>query len=547
MPRPSHDAPLPRPVALVAFALLVLLPGLGRRDVITSHEARVVQTARQMAASGWPWAAEPVRVPVVALVAVTDIKIERLKRTGEGDRLVNPWLVPVLVGNVRLQKPPLPYWCSAVCIKVLGDGAWQARLPMAVCGALSAGLVYGIARRAFGRRAGWLAGLAWVSLYFAFDEHRKAMADPVLSFCCLLAVWAWVRWATRQAGRSASRSLLDAMTFYVPLALANLAKGPVAIALVGVALATFHLCLRRRLPGRWWHHVAGLIAFAAVALPWPAYVVATVPHAVALWRYESVGRFDDNVEKARAWWFYGPTWLQILLPWTPLWVACAWVGVVRWARATRRRSAGSGHLRRHLWPVLWAAAALLFFSASHVKKPAYLLPVVPAAAVTVGLGMRRLSALARARRHRFPAWGWPASAAVVALATALLFDLALAPADNRRSAKAVATEACSILAAGGHSIGTNDLSEEVAVYLSVDVRGAVPASARTSPKVLFVWDDLDGVAARRRGQPFKRFDPTGWMIDGGRVTAFRRLPIPKNPGDVRWQLWELTVERSGTP
>src|SRR5690349_20119425 len=56
--------PRRRPVFLLALALLVILPMVGARDVVTSHEARVLQTARQLAAVGWPWAAQPVAVPV---------------------------------------------------------------------------------------------------------------------------------------------------------------------------------------------------------------------------------------------------------------------------------------------------------------------------------------------------------------------------------------------------------------------------------------------------------------------------------------------------
>ena len=28
---------------------------------------------------------------------------------------VNPWLVPIMSGEMRLQKPPLPYWFAAIC------------------------------------------------------------------------------------------------------------------------------------------------------------------------------------------------------------------------------------------------------------------------------------------------------------------------------------------------------------------------------------------------------------------------------------------------
>src|SRR3954465_9774393 len=130
------SVPLRRPALLLALALLLFLPMVGTRDVVTSHEARVVQTARQMAAAGWPWEGRRGAVPVVGWRDVEGRK-ELVRLPQKGTRDVNPWLVPVFNGSVRLQKPPLPYWCAAVLFKVIGFGEGAARLPGAVMGAAS--------------------------------------------------------------------------------------------------------------------------------------------------------------------------------------------------------------------------------------------------------------------------------------------------------------------------------------------------------------------------------------------------------------------------
>src|SRR5437762_5799931 len=93
-------------ILLVVMSATVFLSMLGRRDIVTSHEARVAQTARLMAASGWPWDAQLVRVPIVDLIDTPAGK--RLSPVrGEASKLVNPWLIPVINGQIRLQKPPL--------------------------------------------------------------------------------------------------------------------------------------------------------------------------------------------------------------------------------------------------------------------------------------------------------------------------------------------------------------------------------------------------------------------------------------------------------
>jgi 4-amino-4-deoxy-L-arabinose transferase-like glycosyltransferase len=642
---------------LVALSLLVILPGLGRRDVVNSHEARVVQAARAMAEAGWPWAARPVEVPAVELADVGTIK--RLRPRADGATLtVNPWLVPVMNGAVRLQKPPLPYWAAAASIKLFGYSEASARLPAAVLGALSAALVFDLGRRAFGRRVGWYAGLAWASLYFVYDEHRKAMADPYLAFATLAAVWAWgmrcrgvgvTGWRSEEGSvgvsecggvgvRTEPRSqvllprhphtptLRNLLLFYLLLALGVLAKGPVVFLHVGAGVAACHLCVGGRPPGRWRDHALGLALLLAVAVPWPAYVLGHVPNAAELWRYESVGEFADNAEKARPLLFYLPELLLVALPWSAVWAAHTAGSAGRWWLLDGGPSDGAPsplrrrRRRRELFPVVWLAVVVAVLSLSNVKKNAYLLPAMPAVALSVGCGLRHLTAARRLGRGGRPSplirraaawlvgghvafaaafagvlpalaawaeasgetsawspdqptlaraigWGvlaagvvggtlavaarrsggrrWPAAQAVAfALLVAALFNAVGAPVDNRRSAKAACAEAARLLTEGGRSLATDKLSEEVGVYLPLDPRDAVRPDGRFAARVLLMWDDADGVEARRRRRPAKPFDPRGWQVDGGRVTAFAPLPVPGNPRDARWKLFELTVDRT---
>lgn len=412
-----------RGAVLLGLALVIFLPMVGARDVVTSHEARVVQTARQMAASGWPWAATPVAVPVVAVR-----EIDGMKRVapvpGAGTFEVNPWLIPVMNGQVRLQKPPLPYWCAAVLYRLMRFGEGPARLPCALMGAVAVILVLDLGRRTIGRTGGWLAALIFLSSYFIFDEYRKAMADPALAFFSLLSVWAWVAASRARARRRGACILL----FYVSLGLGALAKAPLNFLHVGIALGAFHLCFRRRIPGSWWHHLLGVVLLLGIGLPWPWYVLTHVRQInrgpllarLELWRYESVGEFTDNTEKARGWWFYFPAVLQIALPWTPLWV----LGVVRALNRTRwpdwmkmrlpRRLQVAGSARRtdhRTWfPLLWFAVTLLVFSISNVKKNAYLLPMMPAMALTAAQGL--MWVLAGLRR---PQWKGSAESAVIVM------------------------------------------------------------------------------------------------------------------------------------
>lgn len=362
---------------LVCLALPAFLARLGGARIVTSHEARLAATAATMAQSGLPWAARPV-------AAVGGPENRRTTRH------VNPWLIPVFEGQVRLQKPPLPYWATAALFLALGPSEWAARLLPALMGLAGALLLFGLARDLAGRRTARWAALVWVSTFFVVDEYRKAMADPYLAFFTLSAAWAWVRLARTSAPPpQAHGKIALALAFYLSLALGLLAKGPVLLFHVAVPIVLYTLLYRRRPSLSWKHHALGGLLVLLITLPWPLYVLARVPGALELWRFESVGEFTDNLRNVREWYFYLPALLQICLPWTPLWLA----GLV--LAAKRRRP-------NLLLPALWSALVVLFFSFVHMKKNAYLLPVMPAMALLVGQVLTL--ALAWGRRKLPGAW-----------------------------------------------------------------------------------------------------------------------------------------------
>jgi 4-amino-4-deoxy-L-arabinose transferase-like glycosyltransferase len=457
-----------RAIFLSILAAAAFLPFLGRRDIVISHEARVVQTARQMAESGWPWRAAPATVPNVHLVQRADLNgALRLDPDRTTPPLhVNPWLVPVLNDEIRLQKPPLPYWCSAILFKLAGH--WSealARGTPALLGALATLLIYDLARRTLGRRFAVPATLVWVTSYFIPDEYRKVMADPYLAFFALAALWAWIR-ATRA-------SLL---LFYIATALGLLAKGPPLLIHLLIPIVLYHVLYRRRVPGSISLHIIGIAILIAIALPWPLYVLRHIPHATDIWRYESVGELTDNIDNARPFLYYLPQLLQISLPWTPLWLfglAIAW----------RRR--------RTLFPLLWYALTVLFFSFVHLKKNAYLLPVMPAQTLLIALAIDRLRASLRLRRRM----GRPKFDDTLAIVCTLLvialvgfLNFIRTPIENVRSPRTAAAF-INLALKSGQSITTlpAKLPPEATLYLPLDITFDPRATT-----ILYLLDDPNG-------------------------------------------------------
>lgn len=375
------------------FAALVFFYHLGRTDIVTSHEARVAQSARLMASTGWPWDSIGADVPAVEFYRNPDGRKYFRPALDKPPIRVNPWLIPVLNNKIRLQKPPLPYWLSAILYRLFHFNEFYSRLPSALMGLVSVFLTMDLAHQLYGRRAALWGALVWLSTLFIVDSFRKTMADPELAFFTLLCAWSWIAASDKRA-----RWLL--LVFYVSLGLATLAKGPVIFLHLLIALGAYQFCYSRhpadvgfpRLKSRrWTWHLIGLGIVLVICLPWPLHVLHRLPNAKDLWRYESVGEFADNVEDARAWWFYLPNVFFIPLPWTVVTVMGAGDAIRRYRR---------GRARRVLFPLLWCLLTVLIFSFSNLKKNMYLLPMMPAITLLTVQGLFVIRGYLRIRKLR---------------------------------------------------------------------------------------------------------------------------------------------------
>ena len=206
---------------------------------------------------------------------------------------MNPWLIPVAAGEIRLQKPPLPYWFAAIFYRLFHFNEFYSRLPSRFDGICRDVFHDRSCETAALKQTALWAGLIWISTLFVIDSYRKTMADPGLAFFTLLCFWSWVRFS-----RGESVCLL--ILFYISLAMGTFAKGPVIYLHLFAAIVTFSICYRQWPRGKrqWIWHAMGILLVLGIFLPWPLHVMHRVPHALDLWRYESVGEFLDNIEDA---------------------------------------------------------------------------------------------------------------------------------------------------------------------------------------------------------------------------------------------------------
>ncbi len=103
------------------------------------------------------------------------------------------WVTARLDGVAYLEKSPLIYWLIAICYKIFGVHDWAARIPVALSCMALGWLTAAFGIWAFGRRAGFYAGLCVSTCIGLFLFTRILIPDVMLTATIALAMWAFLR------------------------------------------------------------------------------------------------------------------------------------------------------------------------------------------------------------------------------------------------------------------------------------------------------------------------------------------------------------------
>jgi len=287
-------------------------------------------------------------------------------------------VVPHLTGFRYFEKPIGGTWLIAAAVKVLGADAYAIRLPSALATILAAFLLGLGTARGTGRPAwGALAALAYGTMTMPLVLGTTSILDPgFAAFVTGSLVLVFLACSTsRPAAIIALLAGAGAMA-----GAGFLVKGPLAIVLAALVVGPFLLWERR------WRMLLlvpwiPLLAAALVVMPWAIAVHERQPDywRTFLW-VEHVQRFlePDPNQHLEPWWFFLAVLPVAILPWT-LALPAALGGYSR------------DDLRRPWIRFLlcWLALPFLFFSASSGKLATYILPVLPAVAGLVVIGLAR--------------------------------------------------------------------------------------------------------------------------------------------------------------
>ena len=305
------------------------------------------------------------------------------------------WVTAHLDGVAYLEKAPLIYWAIALSYRIFGVHDWAARIPVGLAAVALCWLTAAMGIWAFGKRAGFYAGLIMATCIGLFLFTRILIPDVMLTFTVALGMWALLR-------------VLDETElhprFWAAVLVFSLGLGLLLKSLIGIvfpiAAGLIYLLLTRQLfSAAAWRRLrpfSGALIVLLVAAPWhvlatlrnPPYFDFTLHSGPGqyhgfLWFFfinEQLLRFlnlryprdYDTVPRLYFWLFH----LLWLFPWSVYFPAVAKLSFRPTDRAGRTR----------LLVLCWASFILIFFTFSTTQEY-YSMPCYPALALLLGSAM----------------------------------------------------------------------------------------------------------------------------------------------------------------
>lgn len=285
------------------------------------------------------------------------------------------WIVPTCNGLPRLQKTPLSYWLVAGIAAITGSvNEVSARMPSVIFAVLSVVAMIYYVNQWLSFRIAIMSSLVWATSLGYIRYSHNARPEMVLTFfitLCFFSFYSAINAKTRK------KQIIQAMIFWISFGLGNVAKGPAPLPLVMVPLFFYVLVFRqwkvipKLLP------IAGLIIFLVIASPWPIAVAYKMNWDITLWKHEFVDRFFGNYAPGdKKWYYYLLRMFQFSAPWSAFLAAALPAPFYKvWEKKRPTMF--------FLW--LWFIADLAFLTINGGKRQHYIMPIMPAMAILIGI------------------------------------------------------------------------------------------------------------------------------------------------------------------
>ncbi|MFZ0592834.1 MAG: glycosyltransferase family 39 protein, partial [Bryobacteraceae bacterium] len=183
------------------------------------------------------------------------------------------WVTAHLDGVAYLEKAPLIYWLIAISYKVFGVSDWAARIPISLSAIALAACVAWVGSWAFGRLAGFYAGICMATCVGLFLFTRILIPDVMLTLTILISIWAILRALDEDEQNPRVWAFVLAVSLGIGLLWKSLI-GVVFPVTAGLIYLFFTNQLFSRRPWSRLHPFTGAFIAILIAAPW--HILATL-------------------------------------------------------------------------------------------------------------------------------------------------------------------------------------------------------------------------------------------------------------------------------
>ncbi len=316
---------------------------------------------------------------LMPMVGTTEARYSEIARImAETGDWITPWFN---YGVPFWGKPPLSFWSEALSFRLFGITEFAARLPSWLANLGTLALIYRLTCAIANRRQALIACLIFSTMALSYIMSGAVLTDPFLAFGTTLSFVSIIL-----AFRTPNS--LWRWWFFVGLAIGLLAKGPLALVLIGGPLTLWVAWRRqwndlRRIP---W--ARGMLIVLLVSLPW--YVAAELKTPGFI-QYFIIGehflRFVDSGWSGDLYgsahertfgtiWLY---WVWASFPWGPIAIA-----VLIWRKVITKMPEQRLNDEQRLLLIL-ALFPTLFFTFSSNILWTYQLPALAPLAILIAM------------------------------------------------------------------------------------------------------------------------------------------------------------------
>lgn len=322
------------------------------------------------------------------------------------------WMVPTMNGELRLEKPPLPTWLTALAEIICPDSLAIQRAMAGLAATLLVLSFFFIGKRLFkSNRTALFSSLILCTCYSVVLMGRTASWDIYTHAFMLTGILFLIR--AFESERCAWGSFIGAGVF---MGLSIMSKGPISLFALLLPLMLAYLWFYPpKMRGKWKGLLLMIVLAVTVGCWWYAYIYLMNGNEMAAVAAKESGNWASH--NVRPWYYYWDFFLETGV-WALLLITAMLTPIWSWKE---RES------KDYQFPLVWMILTVVILSIPGEKKTRYLFPVMISASYLMGYLIEALDE--RFRNHKsvkferfiFRLNSWLLAAVTIALPAAVWY------------------------------------------------------------------------------------------------------------------------------